>query len=58
MLVAARDRVAKLIKAGKTEQEVIAAKPMADYDAKLAANEQASTNFLRVAYNSLNPTKA
>ena len=30
MLVAARDRVAKLIKAGKSEQETVAANPMAD----------------------------
>ena len=53
LLVAARDRVGKLVAAGKTEQEAIAARPMADYDAKLAANEQASTNFIRVVYNSL-----
>jgi glyoxylase-like metal-dependent hydrolase (beta-lactamase superfamily II) len=55
MLVAARDRMEKLVKAGKTEQEAIAAKPFADYDAKLGVSEQQSTNFIRVVYNSLKP---
>ncbi len=57
-LIEARDRVAKLIKAGKSEQEVVAAHPFADWDAKFNANEQASTNFTRVVYNSLKPPKA
>ena len=30
MLVTARDRIAKLIKDGKSEDEVVAAKPFAD----------------------------
>lgn len=55
MLVTARDRVGALIKQGKSEADVIAAKPMAEFDAKQAANEQAATNFLRVVYNSLKP---
>jgi glyoxylase-like metal-dependent hydrolase (beta-lactamase superfamily II) len=55
MLVTARDRMAKLIKTGKSEQDAIVAKPFADYDAKLGANEQQSTNFIRVVYNSLKP---
>ena len=55
MLVAARDRVAKLIKEGKSEQAAVAAKPMSDYDAKLGASEQQATNFIRVVYNSLKP---
>jgi len=33
MLVTARERVQKLKSAGKTEQEVVAAKPFADLDA-------------------------
>lgn len=53
MLVTARDRMAKLVKDGKTEDEVLAAKPFADLDAKWAANEQASKNFIRVVYHSL-----
>jgi cyclase len=55
ILVTARDRMAKLVKAGRTEQEVIAAKPFADLDAKVGANEQQSTNFVRVVYHSLKP---
>lgn len=53
MLVAARDRMAKLVKAGKSEDEVVAARPFADYDAKLGATPQQSTNFIRVVYHSL-----
>jgi glyoxylase-like metal-dependent hydrolase (beta-lactamase superfamily II) len=53
MLVAARDRMAKLVKAGKTEDEVVAAKPFADYDTKFGVTPQQSTNFIRVVYHSL-----
>ncbi len=53
MLVTARDRMAKLIKEGKTEQEVLALKPFVDLDAKWSQSDQASTNFMRVVYNSL-----
>lgn len=53
MLVTARDRMAKLIKEGKTEDEVLAAKPFADLDAKWAPNETASKNFIRAVYGSL-----
>jgi cyclase len=51
-LATARDRIRKLYDEGKTEQEVIAAKPLADLDGKWAANEQAGVNFVRVVYNS------
>jgi glyoxylase-like metal-dependent hydrolase (beta-lactamase superfamily II) len=53
MLVEARERIAKLKAAGKTEEEVVAAKPTADYDAKFGVNERAIGNFLRVVYRSL-----
>ena len=53
MLVTARDRMAKLIKEGKTEQDVLALKPFVDLDAKWATNDQASQNWIRVVYNSL-----
>ena len=56
-LIEARDRVAKLIKAGKSEKEAVAAHVFADWDAKLNANDQASANFTRVVYNSLKPAK-
>jgi cyclase len=53
MLVEARERIAKLKAAGKTEDEVVALKPTADYDAKFGVNERAIGNFLRVVYRSL-----
>ena len=53
MLITARDRMAKLVKEGKSENDVVAAKPFADLDAKWAPTELASTNFIRVVYHSL-----
>jgi glyoxylase-like metal-dependent hydrolase (beta-lactamase superfamily II) len=53
MLVTARERMAKLVKDGKSEDEVVAAKPFADLDAKWAPTELASKNFIRVVYHSL-----
>jgi glyoxylase-like metal-dependent hydrolase (beta-lactamase superfamily II) len=53
MLVTARDRMAALVKQGKSESDVLAAKPFADLDKKWAPTELASTNFIRVVYHSL-----
>ena len=53
MLVTARDRMAKLVADGKSEDDVVAAKPFADLDAKWAPTELASKNFIRVVYHSL-----
>jgi cyclase len=53
MLETARDRMAKLVKEGKSEADVVAAKPFADLDKTWAASDQASTNFIRVVYHSL-----
>ncbi|MEI9805322.1 MAG: MBL fold metallo-hydrolase [Pseudolabrys sp.] len=55
LLVTARERMSKLIAEGKSLDDVYAAKPFADYDAKWAPNEQASKNFMRVVYYSLKP---
>jgi cyclase len=52
MLVTARERIEKLFNEGKSEQEVIDAKPLADLDAKWAANEEAARNFTKMVYNS------
>ena len=35
-----------------------AAKPFTDFDKQVGANEQQSTNFVRVIYNSLKPASA
>ena len=53
MLVTARDRMAKLVKEGKSEDDVVAAKPFADLDTKWAPSELAAKNFVRVVYHSL-----
>jgi cyclase len=58
MLITARDRVAALIKQGKSEQEAVAANPLKDISAQLGTNEQQNTNFVRVIYNSLRPPKS
>ena len=54
MMVTARDRVKKLYDAGKTEQEVLAADPLADLNAKWAAPQGITSgpSFLRNVYNS------
>ena len=53
MLVTARERMAALVKQGKSEAEVIVAKPFADLNVKWAPTELAGTNFVRVVYHSL-----
>jgi cyclase len=55
MMVTARDRVKKLYDAGKTEQEVVAADPLADLNVKWAAPQGITSgpSFLRNVYNSL-----
>lgn len=53
MLVTARDRMAALVKEGKSADDVVAAKPFADLDKKWAPTELASKNFIRVVYHSL-----
>ena len=53
MLMDARDRVARLIAMGMTEDQAVATKPNADYDAKLRLNAQQAGNFVRVVYRSL-----
>jgi glyoxylase-like metal-dependent hydrolase (beta-lactamase superfamily II) len=52
MLVTSRDRIQKLFNEGKSEQEVLAAKPLADLDAKWAANPDQAANWTRMVYNS------
>jgi hypothetical protein len=51
--VVARERVQKLKAAGKSEDEIVAAKPNADYDARYGLDERSNGNFIRVVYRSL-----
>ncbi len=53
MLSTVRDRMLALIKDGKSEADILAAKPFADFDAKFKANDQAITNWMRVVYASV-----
>lgn len=53
MLVVLRERVRDLMRKGMTEDQVVAARPTADYDAKLHVNAQGAGNFVRVVYRSL-----
>jgi glyoxylase-like metal-dependent hydrolase (beta-lactamase superfamily II) len=52
MLVTARDRMQKLVDEGKSEQDVVAARPLKDLDAKWAADDAAAIAFTRMVYNS------
>jgi cyclase len=53
MLVVARDRIGGLKATGRTEDEVVAAKPNADYDARFGLDARSNSNFIRVVYRSL-----
>ncbi len=46
MMLVVKDRVAQLVKQGKTQQDVMAAKPTADYDAKVPSANTTTERFL------------
>jgi cyclase len=52
MAKAVRERVEKLFKEGKSEDEVIAANPLQDFNSAWAADDKAAVNFLKQVYNS------
>ena len=53
MIIAIRDRVAGLVQQGKTQAEVIAAKPTADYDGKVPGVGTTGDRFLGQLYAEL-----
>src|SRR5215831_14573854 len=53
MILVVRDRVASLVKQGKTAQEIIAAKPTVDYDSKIAEVGTTADRFLNQLYAEL-----
>ena len=55
MLVTARDRVQKLIDEGKSLEDAIAAKPMADYDEAWGKAFIKPEQFVTFVYRSLEP---
>jgi glyoxylase-like metal-dependent hydrolase (beta-lactamase superfamily II) len=52
MVKEARDRIQKLVNEGKTEAEVVAAKPLADLDKTWADDDKAAAAFTKDVYNS------
>jgi glyoxylase-like metal-dependent hydrolase (beta-lactamase superfamily II) len=52
MLKTARERIQKLFRDGKTEEEVIAMRPLKDLDEKWAADDKAAIAYLKMVYNS------
>ena len=53
MVQASRDRIAKLIAEGKSEDEVVRAKPVADYYAKRGGDDMRTDAWVRYVYQSL-----
>ena len=53
MLVTVRDRVQKLKAAGRTEKEVVAAKPTADLDPAWGKGFVQPDEFVTIVYNTL-----
>ena len=52
MLTQVRDRVRQLVKAGKSEDQVVAAKPTAAFDARWGKGPVSPDAFVRMVYNS------
>jgi cyclase len=57
MVLAVRDRVAKLIAEGKTQDEVLAANPTSEYDAHVPNSKETTQRFVTQLYAELNPRK-
>jgi hypothetical protein len=47
-----RERIEKLVLEGKSEDEVIAMRPLKDLDAKWAADDKAAIAYLKMVYGS------
>ena len=50
VLVTVRDRVAALVKQGKSEADVVAARPTKEFDAKWNNDQRRADNFVRAVY--------
>jgi cyclase len=53
LILSARDKIAPLVAQGLTVEQVIAAKPTAEFDAKVPQAEQTSEQFIRWLYSEL-----
>jgi cyclase len=53
MILAVRDRVAQMVAQGKTQEEVLAAHPTADYDARVPNSKETTERFVTQVYAEL-----
>ncbi len=53
MIIATRDKIAPMVSQGKTLQEVVAAKPTADYDSKVPGVGTTGERFIGQVYAEL-----
>jgi cyclase len=53
MIIAIRDKIAPMVAAGKTKEEVLASKPTADYDAKVPGGATTIDRFVGQVYDEL-----
>jgi glyoxylase-like metal-dependent hydrolase (beta-lactamase superfamily II) len=56
--VTVRDRIAKLIQEGKTQEQTVAAKPTAEFDAKVGNAAASADRFVTQVYTELKRTNA
>jgi hypothetical protein len=56
-MLAVRDKIAPMVAQGKTLQEVIAAKPTAEFDSKVANSDTTSERFVTQVYQELKEGK-
>ena len=57
MILAVRDRVAQMVAQGKTQEEVLAAHPTADYDARVPNSKETTERFVTQVYAELKAAK-
>jgi len=57
MILGIRDRVAQLVSQGKTQEEVLAAHPTADFDARVPNSKETTERFVTQLYAELKPAK-
>ena len=53
MIIALRDKVARLVQQGMTQEQVVAAKPTADYDGKVSQPGTTGERFVGQLYAEL-----
>jgi len=53
MIIAIRDKVARLVQQGKTQEEVLASKPTSDYDGKVPMPGTTGDRFVGQLYAEL-----